>query len=1101
MKYLFHIIFILLCTSCIKDVETSDKLFEQLPTDRTGVNFNNTLTVNDTMNYFKYGYFYMGGGVAVGDLNGDNFPEVFFTGNMVSNALYLNKGNFNFEDITESAGLKSTNLWHTGCTFGDVNNDGKLDILVSVSGIWNETKNLIYVNEGNNKDGIPQFKETASQLGLDDAGQTIQMAQLDYDQDGDLDVYVLNYPITPLDSKTPKYIKLVENPSWETSDHLYRNNGDGSFTDVTEAAGLIRFGLGIGIVCSDINLDGMTDIYVSNDFQTPDFFYVNNGDGTFTEAIYSSFQHTSFFGMGVDVGDINNDLLPDIAQVDMTTQDNYRSKANMASMDIPAFEMMVNSSLGYQYMYNSLQLNNGIAANGLPFFSNIAMFSGISSTDWSWTCLFADFDLDGLQDLFISNGTRKDINNKDYFKWLKQPDTRMKVRYNELSVQDLTKKMPSQKIPNYVFKNTGSKFKDVTDQWGLSNSGYSNGAAYADLDLDGDLDLVVNNIDEQAYLYENKSITKESNYLKIKLRQQNINTLAIGAKAFIYTSGYNMFKEQTLVRGYQSSIEPILHFGLGKQSTIDSVVVVWPNQTSSRLLNIKANQTIEIIKEQSKNLNKNINNDTLRIDKGKTIFIEVDILPSKHIHKENDFNDYKREVLIPHKMSSFGPALAVGDFNGDGKEDLFVGSAKDEASTLYIAQADGKFLAQSLEENLHEDVDAKFVDINGDNNLDLIIASGGNEIDNLANNYYNQRYYLNNGNGKLREAKYLPTTTNLSASKVFLTNVDDNPQNELFYLGRQVPGKYPLPASSYVVENLNEVSSTKSLPFKDIGMLTDAHWLDIDADKDMDVLLVGEWTGIRFFKNEKSSFEEEHIIGLSDQVGWWQDIEAADFDNDGDVDFIVANLGTNYKYQASETETFDLYSNDFDKDNDLEIVLSYYQDEEQYPVRGKQCSSEQMPGLYNRYPNYHSFASSNLTDIYGESNLKESFHLRSNNFRHTYIENKEGKLVSRPLPVAFQKYAINVIKAIDLNNDDYKDLVIAGNIFDSEAETPRSDALFGAVAINDGTGEFQLLPNYKTGLYIPYETRDLEFITINNELHLVVANNNGPLQFFRLNRL
>lgn len=1089
--YLAIIGIVILVIGCGVDQEMSpQRLFAPVSPMSSKIDFENTLNVNDSMNFFKYGYFYMGGGVSAGDLNGDGLSDLFFTGNMVPNRAYLNKGNLQFEEITDQAGLLSSGRWHTGCNFHDFNNDGKLDIYVAVSGIWAERSNLLYLNQGNDSNGIPQFKESGQELGLNDSGYSIQSTYLDYDNDGDLDVYVVNYPPTEFNTKVREYEALSQGVTLQESDHLYRNNGDLTYTDVTEEAGLLRFGLGIGVVSADVNQDGYPDLYVSNDFQTPDFFYLNNGDGTFTESLRSSFQHTSFYGMGVDIADLNNDTLLDLYQVDMTTTDNYRSKANMSSMNIPAFWAGVEAGFGYQYMYNSLQINNGLNPAGSPFFSEIAMSNQMHATEWSWACLLGDYDQDGRRDVFVSNGTRREINNKDYFKWLKQTDTKLKVKYKELSFVDLTEQLPSVKTDNYIFRNNGETFARANEDWGIHYSGYSNGATHADLDNDGDLEIIINNIDSTAVIFQNFASDQNKNFLKVKLKGSATNINGLGARLTLTSGEQTWYADHTLVRGYQSSVEPIIYFGVDTLAVIDKLQVRWTDGKRQTLTQVNANQTLLLDYTNAI--------DGVDLPQAASQYLRLDQSPSlTYTHRENDYDDYKREVLIPHKMSSLGPRLAVADLNGDGDTDLIIPGPQRQATELHLSNGQGGYRITPLSDAEQEDVFAEIADIDHDGKLDLLISSGGNEDDDLQSSYYSQRYYSDLLTAS--ESKPLSPELRLSAAITTAQDLDGDGISEVFVLGRQVPGRYPSPPRSYVLRDGVDVTSDLAPELSQIGMVTDAQWVDIEGDGDQDLMLCGEWMGIHLFENIDGTLQHQSQLDLSQQIGWWKSIHAADYDRDGDMDFIVGNLGTNYKYQASDEETFDIYSQDFDQDQDQDIVLSYYQEGKQYPVRGRQCSSEQMPSLMQKYPNYHGFASSTVQDIYGQDVLSEGIHLKVNTFQHAYIENLGGgNLKMSTLPPQYQRYSINSIASHDINGDGNLDIIMVGNIFDSEVETPRSDAGYGLLGLGRGDGTFDLVPNSQSGLYVPYEAQDVKIITQSGIHKLVIASNDAPLQVYQI---
>ena len=1072
------------------DAFKNQDIFTALMPEETGITFQNDLPINDTMNYFSYGYYYMGGGVAVADFDGNGLTDIFFTSNAASNELYLNDGDFKFSNITKEAGLARTGYWHTGCAVVDINADAKPDIYVSVAGKWNDRSNLLYINQGPDENGIPIFEEKAKEYGLDDNGYSIQTTFFDYDQDGDLDVYVANYPPTAFNSTVQDYISRSKNFKWEESDHLYENKGNNIFEDITEKAGLLRFGLGIGVIAQDFNNDNLTDLYVSNDFHTPDFFYLNKGDGTFTESLKECFQQTSFYGMGVDVADIDNNGYKDLMQVDMTSQDNYRSKANMASMNIPAFQAMIENGLHYQYMYNSLQVCQGVREDGQPFYSNVSKAYGLDMTEWSWACLFTDCDNDGDEDLFVTNGVRKDINNKDFFKWLKQTDTKLKIKYKEMSFKQLTDKMPEEKSQNVVYENINGELAKVGNNWGLDFAGFSNGAAYADLDNDGGMELIVNNIDSMAVIFRNNHSI--NNYLKLSLKGPEKNTMALGTKVSLYVNGKQQSKEHTLVRGYQSSIDPIINFGLGQAEKVDSLIVHWPNGKMTKKKDVPANQLLVLNCLEEVNMTAA---HSAPISKPYLTQVEDSFLD--WVHKENRYDDYKREVLLPHAMSSFGPGVEVADINNDGRDDVVLTGAKDSPSVVFY-NSDSGFSKQQISGPEKEDVQILAVDLLGNGIKELIVVSGGNEVDDLSDSYYTQRIYKD---GVEEVVDF--DAPQLSASCVAVTDIDGDGHKEIFYGSRLVPGNYPQSSSSHIYTTKNgqiaKASSTYIQGVEKLGMVTDALFTDYDGDGDDDLLAVGEWMAPTFYKNENGVLKLDTKRGVSNQVGWWTDIVEGDFDSDGDQDYVLTNLGLNYKYKIKEGETFDCFANDFDENNDLDIVLGYYQDGKQYPVRGRQCSSEQMPELSQKFRNYHTFASASLSDIYTPKKLKESLHLKANQFNHIYLENNNGAFEVRKLPMEFQLSSYNKAVPFDINRDGHLDLIMAGNIFDSEAETPRADSEFGTIALGDGLGNFRKCSFEESGLYIPYETRDIAVLKTKEDVYFLFANNNAPLSIYKLN--
>jgi hypothetical protein len=1102
MKRALTLLLIIALFSCAEEEKTSSKkIFKTLLPSESGVDFENRLEVNDSMNYFSYGYFYMGGGVAIGDFNNDGLQDLYFTGNMVENKMYLNQGEMQFQDIAKTSGTEGDNRWITGCSVVDINTDGLLDIYVSVAGKWTNRKNILYVNQGNNDEGIPVFKDEATQRGLADESYSIQTTFLDYDQDGDLDVLVANYEPTPFASLVKDYKRLTDNVTWDQSDHLYENDGTGNFKDVTEKAGLINYGLSVGVLTSDFNNDGLTDIYFSNDFHTPDKFYINNGDGTFTDQVQTAMKHTAFYGMGVDAGDINGDGLLDLVQVDMTPKDNFRSKANMSSMDIPGFWKIVDAGFHYQYMFNTLQVSQGINPEGVPFFSDQAKLNGLDKTDWSWSCLFADYDNDGFKDLYITNGTRRDINNRDYFSWLERTDTGLKVKYKELSPMDLTERMPYKKVDNYIFKNgPGNQFTKVNKEWGLEFEGFSNGAAYGDLDNDGDLDLVVNNIDSVATIFENfSSENSEKKYLRLQLVGPSANPLGIGTKVYLKTQTKDIYHEHTMVRGYESSVEPFIHIGLGNED-VQKMSVLWPDGSSQEFDAIQSNQVLTVYYKESSKSNPNIRlvNKTEAIP----LFSEEDLI--EVAHKENEFDDYNREILLPHRMSRFGPSLAKGDLNNDGLEDLYVGAAFGSQGHIFIQENNGGFVKTPLgdftSESQFEDIDAVIFDANNDGFNDLYVVSGGNEQE-AESDQYQDRLYINDGKGGLNlKPELLPKNT-ISGGVVIPADFDEDGDLDLFVGGRQIPGKYPLPASSTLLRNtggkFEDITEEVSPELKHLGLVTDAIWDDYDNDDDLDLVVVGEWMPITIFENQGSNFEK--LQPLDNSVGWWYSIEKADIDNDGGDDYLVGNLGTNYKYRATPEQTFDVYANDFDENGHLDIVLGYYQDGIQFPVRGKQCSSQQVPALKKKYSTYNKFASSDLGQIYTPDLLDESLHYQAQTFASVVIQKKDNGLEMKELPREVQTSSINSFEAMDINNDGNIDIICGGNLYVSEVETPRNDACFGWVLLGDGTGNFNYVSNYQSGLYVPHDIKAIESLESKDGPIVVFANNDGPVVSYRRN--
>ena len=1094
-----------ICFSCKPEKAGEGPVFKKLPSKKTNITFQNTLTETDTFNYFLYSYMYMGGGVSVGDFNNDGLTDIYFTGNMVSNRLYLNMGNLTFKDVTEISGTGGDRRWMLGSTLCDINEDGWLDIYVSVSGLKGNCKNLLLVNQGNNPEGIPVFKEEAAKYGLDDKGKSTQTTFFDYDNDGDLDLYVANYPITQFKASPYFYRQMMNNVKMDESGHLYRNNGDGTFTNVTVEAGLLTFGLSLSATVSDLNQDGYEDLYISNDFTSPDFFFFNNGNGTFTDRTKEVIGQTSFYGMGADIADYNNDGLPDIMQIDMAPEDNQRAKENMTDMTQEDFDEMLNQGLHHQYRYSTLQLNRGIRENGLPYFSNAAWIAGVTSTDWSWAALFADFDLDGWKDLYVTNGSRRDINNIDYFNNMDK-SSYFNKGLDKAELLEQVRNMPFKPLTNYIFRNNGDfTFSKYNTEWGVTETSYSNGVAYADLDNDGDLELIVNNIDAEALVYKNYATEKKhGNYLKIEFEGSPQNRMGIGSVITLWNDGKMQMGQLTLSRGYQSSVEPILYFGLARYETVDSLRVKWPDGKVQHLRHVNANQKLTLHYAEAKMPA------SVQPVKEKLFKEITDRIQPGFMHKENSFNDYSIQPLLPYKLSMTGPGISVGDVNSDKLEDFFIGNAAHSSGQMFVQSSDGSFkiLPGPWEtDNRFEETGSLLFDADNDGDLDLYVVSGGYEFPKGSKEYQDQ-LYINDGKGNyMKDEKALPETTS-SGSCVKAFDYDKDGDLDLFVGGRQVPHQYPFPAQSYLLENKSKNGTVK---FEDVtdkvapelsmaGMITDAFCADIDKDAWPDLIVVGEWMPVCYYHNDQGKFSKTEIQGTK---GWWFSIEGADFDKDGDMDLVAGNLGLNFRYKASADKTFDVYAADFDHDGKSDIALCYYQGNDQYPVRSRSCFLAQNPGLALRFPTYKSFAQATISDVYTRKVLKESLHLQAETFASCYLENTgNGKFKMHKLPNEAQLSSINDIIIEDFDQDGHLDILAAGNLFAVEVVTPRNDGGVGVFLKGNGKGNFNVIPTVTSGFFIPKDVKALSIIQLNNDNKVqavLVGNNNDKLQLIQSN--
>ncbi len=1087
--------------SCSSHSTTKEiTLFTLLTPKDTGINFKNTVVEDERHNHLINDMIVAGAGVAVGDINNDSLPDIFFAGNQVADRLYLNQGQMQFQDITEAAGIYVDDRWSTGVTMADINKDGFIDIYVCRSVQENPqlSENLLYINNGD-----LTFTEQAAAYGLSDRGFSIQATFFDADQDGLLDMYLVNQPpsLGKRSGKVPKYLNAK---SMIYSDRFYWNNGSGKFEDVTLEAGLLNLAYGLSASVGDFNEDGWPDIYVANDFDRPDHLYINQGDGTFQNTANQAVKHMSNFSMGSDVADYNNDGLLDIMVVDMMPEDNKSIKTNMGGMSPKSFWKVVNNGWHYQYMFNTLQRNNG---NGT--FSELAQIGGVSSSDWSWGPLWADFDNDGWKDLVVTNGIKRNQRQSDLDQMITSrldsleyvaKQQGMELR-EVIDIMEFVQMAPAIEIPNYIFRNNGDlTFEKMTEAWGLQNPGFSFGSAYADLDMDGDLDLVFNNMDDYAAVYRNNaSEISEGHFIRFKLLEEHGNPV-VGAKVKLYRSG-ELWQLGVLsnARGYMSKSEDWIHFGLGKVSNIDSIMIIWPGGQYQVLQDVPANQSMIVTREGSL---KNLPN---REIKKPMLFTEItEQLGLRHKHQENSYNDYKKEVLLPHKMSNFGPGLATGDINKDGLEDFFIGGAAGFPPALYTQTANKSFLAIQIDfwegQSRYEDLAAEFFDSDNDGDLDLYVVSGGNEFNQGAQELQD-RLYINDGSGNFSEGKgYLPEMLT-SGSCVEPFDYDGDGDWDLFVGGRLVPGNYPLPASSYLLENrqgtFHDVTSQNAPGLQQLGLVTAAEWTDFDKDGASDLVVVGEWMPVTLFQNIDGQFTNiTEKTTLFNSIGWYYQVVAEDFDGDGDEDLVVGNLGLNYKYKASEQAPFEIFYDDFDNNGHYDIVLSYYEHGETYPVRGRSCSSQQIPVISEKFPTYEAFGEANLRDIYGEG-LDHAIHYQAVTFASAYLENKgNGQFESRPLHNEAQISNINNILTADFNGDGHLDILVSGNLYASEIETPRNDAGMGLFLKGDGKGNFTPIPLMESGFFAPHDSKDMKMITVGNEKIpvVLVANNQYYIQ-------